>query len=35
MHVAGPYWQNDPEDLRRAARLLAMRSRWTGQLKGR
>jgi hypothetical protein len=32
MHIAGPYWQTDPDDLRRASRLLAMRSRWSDLL---
>jgi hypothetical protein len=32
MNIAGPYWQNDPQDLRQAAKLLAMRSRWAARL---
>lgn len=35
MDVAGPYWQTDPEELRQAARLLAMRQRWSRSLAAR
>lgn len=34
MNIAGPYWQSDPKDLRQAARLMAMRSRWAVRLRG-
>jgi len=35
MNLAGPYWQTDPEALRQAARLLAMRARWAPRLGAR
>jgi hypothetical protein len=35
MNVAGPYWQTDPDALRQAARLVALRARWATRLAER